>query len=248
MTHNQEKVALVTGSNKGIGFETVRQLISSGVKTYLTGRNERRVSQAVASLDAQGLKAHKLVLDITSDASVSNAANLFAQENECLDILINNAAIRIEEYGKKPSQQSLDEWQKTFESNIFGTVRMTQAFLPLLQKSGMGRIVNVSSLLGSIGTHSNPESYAYSDMFKSLPAYSASKSAVNSWTAHLAYELRDTSIKVNSVHPGYTKTDMNDGDGELEVAKGAATSLRMALLEENGPTGTFVHLDQNVPW
>lgn len=87
MTHNQEKVALVTGSNKGIGFETVRQLISSGVKTYLTGRNERRVSQAVASLDAQGLKAHKLVLDITSDASVSNAANLFAQENECLDIL-----------------------------------------------------------------------------------------------------------------------------------------------------------------
>lgn len=248
MTQNQEKIALVTGSNKGIGLETVRQLISSGVKTYLTGRDEGRVLRAVASLDAQGLKAHKLVLDITSDVSVTAAAMLFEHENECLDILINNAAIRIEKYGKKPSQQPLEDWQKTFDSNILGTVRVTKAFLPLLQKSSAGRIVNVSSLLGSIGTHSNPDSYAYSDMFKSLPAYSASKSAVNSWTAHLAYELRDTPIKVNSVHPGYTKTDMNDGEGELEVAKGASTSLRMALLDDNGPTGTYVHLNRNVPW
>jgi NAD(P)-dependent dehydrogenase (short-subunit alcohol dehydrogenase family) len=245
---NREKVALVTGANKGIGMETVRQLVSNGVKTYLTGRHQGRVSRAVASLDAQGLKAHKLVLDITSDKSVAAAVDQFELENKCLDILINNAAIRIEKYGKKPSQQPLDEWHKTFNSNVLGTVRVTKAFLPLLQKSRAGRIVNVSSLLGSIGTHSNPDSYAYSDMFKSLPAYSASKSAVNSWTAHLAYELRDTPIKVNSVHPGYTKTDMNDGDGEFEVTRGASTSLRMALLEEDGPTGTYVHLDQTVPW
>jgi NAD(P)-dependent dehydrogenase (short-subunit alcohol dehydrogenase family) len=118
----------------------------------------------------------------------------------------------------------------------------------LLRGAPAARIVNVSSLLASLTTHGHRESYAYSDKFKSLPGYSASKSALNSWTVHLAYELRDTRIKVNAAHPGYTKTDMNDGDGDLDITAGAATSVRLALLDDDGPTGGYFHLDQMVPW
>ena len=127
-------------------------------------------------------------------------------------------------------------------------VQVTQEFLPLLRRALAARIVNVSSLLASIGTHSDPSSYAYSDMFKSLPAYSASKSALNSWTVHLAYELRNTPIKVNAVHPGYSKTSMNDGAGDLEPSAGAVTSVNMALLSDDGRTGQFVHMNEAIPW
>nr|MBA3774253.1 SDR family NAD(P)-dependent oxidoreductase [Ramlibacter sp.] len=139
-------------------------------------------------------------------------------------------------------------WRETFDTNLFGVVEVTQAFLPLIRKSAAGRIVNVSSLLASLGTHSDQSSYAYSPMFKSLPAYSASKSAINSWTVHLAFELRETPIKVNAVHPGYTKTDMNEGAGELDIPSGARTSVSMALLDSDGPSGKYVHMGKILPW
>lgn len=243
-----KKIALVTGANRGIGLEIVRQLAEHEVQVVLSGRNADAVTVAAKTLRDAGVDVASIILDVTDATSIAQAAREIARRYGRLDILVNNAAIRIEEYGKQPSEQPLEQWRQTFETNLFGVVAVTQAFLPLLRASSAARIVNISSLLASIGTHSDPGSYAYSPMFKSLPAYSASKSALNSWTVHLAYELRDTGIKVNSVHPGYTKTDMNDGAGELETPAGARTAVAMALLDSNGVTGQYVHLGQSIPW
>ena len=206
------------------------------------------MAEAAAALRVECCDVEGLVLDVTNPESIAAAAARVADRYGRLDILVNNAAIRIEEYGKRPSEQPLDQWRKTFDTNLFGMVAVTKAFLPLIRKSVAGRIVNVSSLLASLTTHNDKSSYAYSPMFKSLPAYSASKSAVNSWTVHLAYELRDTPIKVNAVHPGYTKTDLNDGAGDLDVTTGASTSVSMALLDADGPSGQYVHLGESLPW
>ncbi len=246
--HSFKKLAIVTGANRGIGFETARQLAASGIRVLLGCRNHGASAEAAKKLQDMGLDAQALALDVTQPNSIIAAAAKVANEYGRLDILVNNAAIRIEKYGKQPSEQPLDQWRETFDTNLFAVVEVTQAFLPLIRKSSAGRIVNVSSLLASLGTHSDPDSYAYSAMFKSLPAYSASKSAVNSWTVHLAFELRETPIKVNAVHPGYTKTGLNDGEGDLEVQIGAKTSVRMALLDNDGPSGSYVHMENTVPW
>jgi NAD(P)-dependent dehydrogenase (short-subunit alcohol dehydrogenase family) len=248
MSDQTSRLALVTGANRGIGYETARQLAAEGVRVLLAGRDREAVAVAAEELRGAGLAVQPLVLDVTDTDSVREAAAEVERTYGRLDILVNNAAIRVEEYGRKPSQQPLDQWRETFDTNLFGVVEVTRAFLPLLLRSPAGRVVNLSSLLGSIGTHGDPDSYAYSDMFKSLPAYSASKSAVNSWTVHLAYELRDTPVKVNAVHPGYTKTGMNDGEGELEIPDGARTGVAMALLDDDGPTGTYTHRGETVPW
>ena len=144
----------------------------------------------------------------------------------------------------KPSEQSLATGRETFDTNVFGVVATTQAFLPLLKLAPAARIVNVSSLLGSMAANADPASPIYD--FK-VPAYNVSKSAVNAWTVQLAHELRDTSIKVNAVHPGSVKTDMN-AQGEIEVADGAKTSVRMALLDDAGPNGGFVYFEDTLPW
>ncbi|MEU4555252.1 SDR family oxidoreductase [Micromonospora violae] len=242
------KIALVTGANRGIGHEIARQLAEHGVHTLVAGRRREAVTEATASLRNMGLDVAPLVLDVTAPDTIAAAADLVGERYGRLDILVNNAGIRVEEYGKLPSEQPMEQWRQTFDTNLFGVVEVTVAFLPLIRRSSAGRIVNVSSLLGSLTKQSDPTSYVYSDAFKSLPAYSASKSAVNSWTVHLAYELRDTPIKVNSVHPGYTKTDLNDGAGDLEVAVGAKTSVDMALIGADGPTGSYVHLGESLPW
>jgi NAD(P)-dependent dehydrogenase (short-subunit alcohol dehydrogenase family) len=245
---NHSKIALVTGANRGIGLEIVRQLARSGVRVLLTGRRADAAAEAAERLRQEGLDVEALTLDVTKESTIATAAGHVAARYGRLDILVNNAGIRIEQYGKQPSEQPLPQWRETFETNLFGVVAVTQRFLPLIRKSTAGRIVNVSSLLASLGTHSDASSYAYSAMFKSLPAYSASKSAINSWTVHLAFELRDTPIKVNAVHPGYTKTDMNDGAGELDIRAGAKTGVKMALLDDDGPTGQYVHLGMTLPW
>lgn len=242
------KLALVTGANRGIGFEMTRQLAEHGVRVLLTGRSRDAVTVAAATLRRTGLDVEGLVLDVTNSASIAAAAAEVERRYGRLDILVNNAGIRVEQYGRKPSEQPLRQWRQTFDTNLFGVVEVTVALLPLLRRAPAGRIVNVSSLLASLTTHTDPNSYAYTPMFKSLPAYSASKSAINSWTVHLAYELRDTPIKVNAVHPGYTRTDMNDGAGDLDIPTGARTSVRMALLDSDGPSGSYVHLDEVVPW
>jgi NAD(P)-dependent dehydrogenase (short-subunit alcohol dehydrogenase family) len=146
---------------------------------------------------------------------------------------------------KKVSQQSLETWHRTFDTNVFGLIATTQAFLPLLRKSESGRIVNLSSILGSITLHSTPGSPIYD--FK-MPAYNVSKSAVNAYTAQLAYELRDSKIKVNAAHPGWVKTELGGEGAVMEIPDGAKTSVELALIGEDGPNGAYLHLGEPLPW
>ncbi|HEY0504519.1 MAG TPA: SDR family oxidoreductase [Lysobacter sp.] len=246
-TSNGSKVALVTGGTRGIGFETVRQLAQAGVHTLLAGRDRARAVDAALKLQGEGLPVEAIALDVTDAASIDAAAKEIERKHGKLDILVNNAGIIVEDRSlTKPSQQSLAAWRETFDTNVFGVVATTNALLPVLQKAPAARIVIVSSLLASLTAHSDPASPIYD--FKIIPAYNASKSAVNSYAVHLAYELRDTPIKVNAVHPGYVKTDMNAGEGEIDVPTGAKTSVQMALLDADGPTGGFVYLGDTLPW
>lgn len=246
MTH---RIALVTGANKGIGLEISRQLAQAGVHVLLTGRNRARVQASAETLATEGHRVTPITLDVTDETTFAEARRYLDEHTDGrLDILINNAAIRVEAYGQPPSAQPLSDWTTTFSTNLFGVVRVTQEFLPYLLRSPAGRIVNASSLLASLTRHCDRDSYTYSDTFKSLPAYSASKTALNSWTVHLAYELRETPIKVNAAHPGYTRTDLNDGAGDIEPEQAASTAVYLALLDPDGPTGAFITGNTALPW
>ncbi|HEY0661141.1 MAG TPA: SDR family oxidoreductase [Lysobacter sp.] len=242
--NHASRIALVTGAARGIGFETVRQLATSGVHVLLAGRDRGKAVEASLKLQSEGLMVEAIALDVTQPGSIAAAADEVARKHGRLDILVNNAGVFRDDVQRKPSEQSLDTWRETFDTNLFGVVATTQAFLPLLKKAPAARIVNVSSLLGSIAANADPASPIYD--FK-VPAYNVSKSAVNAWTVQLAHELRDTQIKVNAVHPGSVKTDMN-AQGEIEVADGAKTSVRMALLDESGPSGGFAYFEETLPW
>lgn len=241
---NVSKIALVTGATRGIGFETVRQLASNGVHVLLAGRDHDKAVEASLKLQSEGLSVEAIALDVTRPDTIAAAAQEVAHKHGKLDILVNNAGVFRDDAQLKPSEQSLDTWRETFDTNVFGVVATTQAFLPLLKLAPSARIVNVSSLLGSMAANADPASPIYD--FK-VPAYNVSKSAVNAWTVQLAHELRDTNIKVNAVHPGSVKTDMN-AQGEIEVADGAKTSVRMALLDDAGPNGGFVYFEDTLPW
>jgi NAD(P)-dependent dehydrogenase (short-subunit alcohol dehydrogenase family) len=196
-------------------------------------------------LRAAGIKAESVALDVTDDASINRAAEFVTRTFGRLDILVNNAGIMKDAFDKAPSEQSLAMWRRTFDTNVFGVVAVTNAFLPLLRKSEAGRIVNVSSILGSMAANVDPQSTFYG--FK-IPAYNISKTALNAWTVHLAYELRDTKIKVNSAHPGFVKTELHGVDAPLTPAEGAQTSVRLALLPGDGPTGSFFNGQDVQPW
>jgi NAD(P)-dependent dehydrogenase (short-subunit alcohol dehydrogenase family) len=241
---NTQKIALVTGATRGIGRETVRQLAASGIHTVLAGRDKDKAVEAALSLQADGLPVEAIALDVTDEASITAAAEQIAQRHGRLDILVNNAGIFIDDFERKPSEQALETWRTTFDTNLFGVIATTQAFLPLLRKSEAARIVNVSSLLGSIAEHTDPASAIFE--FK-VPAYNVSKSALNAWTVHLAHELRDTGIKVNAIHPGSVKTDMN-ANGDISIELGAKSSVAMSLISDIGPTGGFTHLGQSLRW
>jgi NAD(P)-dependent dehydrogenase (short-subunit alcohol dehydrogenase family) len=241
---NLDKVALVTGATRGIGFETARQLANAGIHVLLGGRDRDKAVAAALKLQAEGLQVEAIAIDVANDESIVQAAQEVARKHGRLDILVNNAGVLRDDMSRKPSEQSLATWRETFDTNVFGVVATTQAFLPLLKLAPAARIVNVSSILGSIAQNNDPASPIYD--FK-IPAYNVSKSAVNAWTVQLAHELKDTAIKVNAVHPGSVKTDMN-GAGDLEVADGARTSVRMALLDGNGPTGGFHYFEETLPW
>ncbi len=247
--NTSSRIALVTGATRGIGFETVRQLASEGVHTLLAGRDPSRAAAAAAVLQADGLPVEPITLDVTDAASIAAAADKVRADHGRLDILVNNAGIVVDDFSLKPSQQPMQTWRTTFDTNVFGLVAVTNAFLPLLHAAPSARIVNVSSLLGSIQEHLNPDSFIYD--FK-VPAYNVSKTAVNAWTVQLAHELKDSKVKVNTIHPGYVRTDMNKvGDqqnGELEVADGARTSVRLALIDNDGPNGGYFYLDEALPW
>ena len=238
-----DKIALVTGATRGIGLETVRQLAHEGVRTLLAGRDPARTAEAAAKLQAEGLPVESIALDVTDQASIAAAARQVRERFGRLDILINNAGIARDDSARKPSEQALQVWRDTFDTNLFGVVATTQAFLPLLREAPAARIVNVSSILASLTLHTDPASPIYD--FK-LPAYGASKSALNAWTVQLAYELRGSAVTAHAVHPGYVKTDMNAGEGELDVAEGARSSVQTALGEQ--PSGDFTHLGETLPW
>lgn len=239
------KIALVTGANKGIGFETVRQLAQKGVHVVLGARDRAKGIEAALKLQAEGLAVEALAIDVTDAASIAAAAKEIEKKHGHLDILVNNAGVLVDEGGKKVSEQTLETWRKTFETNLFGVIAVTQAFLPLLHKAPAGRIVNLSSLLGSLTLHSDPKSPIYG---YAVPAYNVSKTALNGWTVQLAYELKDSAIKVNAVHPGHVKTDMGGDAAPMEIVDGAKTSVQLALIDADGPNGGYFHLDETLPW
>ena len=243
---NSKKTALITGANKGIGLETSRQLGRQGITVLLGTRDARKGEAAAAELRKEGIDAHSIDLDVSKSESIRRAAETLERDFGRLDILVNNAGVMKHEKGEKVSEQTMGAWRETFDTNVFGLIETTQAFLPLLRKSEAGRIVNLSSILGSIALHAKPGSPIYDN--KSVSAYNVSKAAVNAYTVQLAYELKDTKIKVNAAHPGWVKTEMGGEGAVMEIVDGAKTSVALATLPEDGPHGTFVHLGQPLPW
>jgi NAD(P)-dependent dehydrogenase (short-subunit alcohol dehydrogenase family) len=243
---NEKKVALITGANKGLGLEMARQLAEAGVTVILGARDPQKGEAAAAKLRAQGLDALSLKLDVLNRDDHKAAAEFLNDKFGKLDILINNAGISGGGLGEGKVRVTTDEIiRETFETNFFAPVALTRALLPLIGKSGAGRIVNMSSILGSQTLHADPNSPIYN--FKSL-SYDASKAALNSFTIHLAYEMKDTKIKVNSAHPGWVKTDMGTDAAPMEIPEGGKTGVALALLGEDGPTGGYFHLGQPLPW
>jgi NAD(P)-dependent dehydrogenase (short-subunit alcohol dehydrogenase family) len=242
---SSKKIALITGANKGIGLETARQLGEQGITVLLGARDEAKANQAAEELRKAGLDAHGIVIDVDDVDSIQKAAAQIGRDYGRLDILVNNAGVMIDDQKKKPSEQSLDVWRKTFETNLFGLIATTQALLPLLRKSAGGRIVNLSSILGSIHFHATPGSPVYDNK---LPAYNVSKSAVNAYTVQLAYELKDTTIKVNAAHPGWVKTDMGGEGATMDIPDGAKTSVALATIGVDGPNGAYMHMGETLPW
>lgn len=230
------KVALVTGANKGIGFETARQLAERGFTVLVGARSRERGEAAVADLRGQGLEAEFVPLDVTDQASVDAAAAWTAEHFDHLDVLVNNAGVpSVAGIRAKPSETDVEDMKAVYEINIFGVVRVTNAFLPLLRQAPAARIVNVSSEVGSIDSANNPDSY----ISQTPPSiqYPSSKAAVNMITAQYAKELRETPIKVNAANPGFTDTDFTSHRGLRPAAKGAEPSVHLATLGPDGPSG-----------
>jgi NAD(P)-dependent dehydrogenase (short-subunit alcohol dehydrogenase family) len=230
------KIALITGANKGIGFETARQLAAAGMAVLVGARDEDRGLTAERALRDGGADAHVLRLDVTDAKSVQRAAEWIEAEYGRLDVLVNNAGTAsVSRFRGLPSQTSLDDMRAVYEINVFGIVTVTNAMLPLLRQAEAARIVNVSSEVGSISSQTDPAS-----PLSQMPAsaqYPSSKAAVNMLTAMYAKELKDTPIKVNAANPGYTDTDFNDHRGFRSAAEGAEPSVYLATLPADGPNG-----------
>lgn len=241
-----EKIALITGANKSIGFETARQLGQKGYAVLIGARSEERGEKAAQTLRDEGLQAHFIKLDLDDKASIIAAAKSVESGFGRLDVLINNAGVFKDDAA--PSEVSEQLLRETYETNVFAPILVTQAFLPLLKKSQAGRVVNVSSTLGSLSDQSNTASDFYNT---NVLAYNSSKAALNMITVSFAKELRDTPIKVNAVCPGYVATDMNSHSGPRTVQQGATASVRSvryAMLPDDGPTGGFFDEDGPVNW
>jgi len=247
MSEQNKKIALITGANRGIGFETARQLGQQGIKVLVGARTEENGREAEAKLKAEGFDAEFILLDVDDAKTHKSAAKHIEENYGKLDILINNAGVLLEENnGAAPqaSETSSEIFRKTFDTNFFNTIAVTQQFIPLIKKSDAGRIVFLSSGLGSLNLHSDPNSPIYD--YK-IPAYDTSKTALNGYAVHLAHELKDTNIKVNAAHPGSVVTDMN-ANGDIQVEEGAKTSVDLATLPSDGYTGKFIHLGNELPW
>lgn len=243
----QSKVALVTGANKGIGKEVARQLGELGVTVWLGCRDEGRGKAAEAELRAEGLDARLVQLDVTDPTTIHEAKCRIEEEHGRLDILVNNAGIVAADGRRPPSATPVEAMRQVFDINVFGVVAVTNAMLPLLRLSASGRIVNVSSPLGSLTIAAGPASPAASSQSQLLD-YSSSKAALNMVTLLYARELLGTPIKVNAVNPGYCATALNNFQGVLSPATGASAVVSAATLPDDGPTGAFVSVEGPVPW
>jgi NAD(P)-dependent dehydrogenase (short-subunit alcohol dehydrogenase family) len=246
MSAESKKIALITGGNKGIGLETARQLGKLGIAVLVGARDLAKGEAAAAELKKDGVDARAVKLDVDNPSDYAAIAKLIEKDFGRLDILINNAGIFLDGRTKNETSTTSQEiLRKTFDTNFFAVVGLTQALLPLLRKSLGGRIVNLSSILGSLTLHATPGSPVYE---AKTFAYDASKAALNAFTVHLAHELKDTKIKVNSAHPGWVKTEMGGEGAMLEVEVGAQTSVELATLQDSGPNGGYFHLGKPLPW
>lgn len=241
-----KKMALITGANKGLGKEIARQLGALGYIVLLGARDEQRGGAAADELTAQGIDARVVKLDVTDEASIQSAARQVESDfGGVLDVLINSAGISIDAFGSPASATELNTLRETYETNVFGVFAVTKHFLPLLKASTAGRIVNMSSGLGSLTENSDPDGQ-YTGI-KPL-AYNSSKAALNMVTVIFAAELKDTGIKVNAADPGYTATDLNQHTGPRTVTQGAAIAVHLATLPDDGPTGGYFNDNGVVPW
>ncbi|MEK3836566.1 MULTISPECIES: SDR family oxidoreductase [unclassified Paenibacillus] len=241
---NKSKIVLITGGNKGIGFETARQLGTMGYEILIGARSENKGHEAVTLLEKEKITAKTVVLDVTDPSSVLSAAEWIEQEYGLLDILINNAGVFFEE-NTTPIELELSVLKSTYETNVFGVFSVTKAMLPQLRNSSAGRIVNLSSALGSLTLNSDSTSEFYNA--NSL-AYNSSKTAVNALTVSLAKELSDSPIKINSVCPGFTATDLNGNTGYRSVEQAASVVVELATIASDGPTGGFFDEQGVVAW
>ena len=229
---------LITGANKGLGFETARRLVEAGHRVYVGSRDPERGRRA-----AERLGAVALSIDVTDDASVDAAARLVEADGG-LDVLINNAGIEVHAADGSvpgPAEATVDVMREVFDTNVFGVVRVTQAFLPLLQRSPAPVVVNVSSALASLARAASPDGPAYPGL-----AYPASKAAVNMLTVKYAQAF--PGIRINAVEPGYTATDINGHQGTQTVQEGAEIIVRMAQVGADGPTAGYFAASGPLPW
>jgi NAD(P)-dependent dehydrogenase (short-subunit alcohol dehydrogenase family) len=237
--HSEKLVALVTGGNKGLGLEIVKQLAERGY-TVLLGAREGKASEPASKLAAEGHDVHPVKLDVTSTSDIAAVTKLIEEKFGKLDVLVNNAGVM-----KGEKDPTVDELRETFEANVIGPYALTRSLLPLLKKSKAGRVVNQSSILGSLATMGGGDGGASGFLY---PAYSASKAALNMLTVIEAAQLKRTTVKVNAAHPGWVKTDMGGKGAQLEIPEGAKTAVALATLDESGPTGAFQHKGKTLPW
>jgi NAD(P)-dependent dehydrogenase (short-subunit alcohol dehydrogenase family) len=238
MEKHSQKVALITGANKGLGLEIARQLGQQGL-TVVLGARQGKAAAPAAALRAEGLDAHEVELDVTNHDDIATLATFFETQFGRLDVLVNNAGVQLDQ----GFDVSPDTLRQTYEANVIGPYAITQALLPLLRQAPAGRIVNQSSILGSLTTISEGQGGSWA-----TPGYTSSKAALNMLTVVLAQHLADTPIKVNAAHPGWVKTDLGGDNAPLGVTEGAQTAVRLALLPADGPTGGYFHNAEHLPW
>ncbi len=244
-----QKIAFITGGNRGLGYQTALDLGPLDIHVVIGSRDEAKGEEAVNKLRLAGVIADFLVFDIQKPEDHKSAYEHFESKFGRLDILVNNAGFAEAEFGSghipTVAETTSESLRKHFDINFFEQVALTQTLLPLLLAAPAARIVNLSSILGSLTLHATPGSPIYNS--KAF-AYDATKTALNAFTIHLAYDLRNTKIKVNSAHPGWVKTDMGGPNAMMEVSEGGKTSAELATLPDDGPTGGFFHLGKPLPW
>lgn len=247
MSNTENTVALITGANRGIGFETAKELGEKGIQVILAVRDPAGGEAAAEKLQALGIKAAVVPYEAGKPGAAAQVAAFVEQHFGKLDILVNNAGILKENLvgGNNSSQVEGNVLRDTFEVNFFAVIELTQALLPLIKRSKAGRIVNLSSILASLSLHSMPDSPI--EQAKSV-AYNTSKTALNAYTVHLAHELKHTAIKVNAAHPGWVKTALGGAHAPMEVDGSGKISAQLATLGAEGPTGGFFHQGEALPW